>query len=129
MGTASSAPALITSHDIDAPLPREAFQTTGGLSLYLSNKKSNSREEVAGGPPKSSSEVTLSKKAAAASSLQDGFKYRKYGCKKVKGSQYPRNYYRCAFPGCSVKKIEETVLNHQNQPIIQVSVTGTHCHT
>ncbi|KAK4745561.1 hypothetical protein SAY87_011873 [Trapa incisa] len=36
--------------------------------------------------------------------LQDGYKWRKYGKKMVKNSPYPRNYYKCVVEGCSVKK-------------------------
>ena len=37
----------------------------------------------------------------------DGFNWRKYGEKQVKGSDYPRSYYKCSHPGCPVKKIIE----------------------
>lgn len=39
--------------------------------------------------------------------LDDGFHWRKYGQKKVKGSPHPRSYYKCSFSDslCSVKKI------------------------
>ena len=37
----------------------------------------------------------------------DGYHWRKYGEKHVKGSACPRSYYKCSQPGCPVKKIIE----------------------
>ncbi|KAK0602059.1 hypothetical protein LWI29_029955 [Acer saccharum] len=36
--------------------------------------------------------------------LEDGYRWRKYGQKGVKNSPYTRNYYKCSAEGCPVKK-------------------------
>lgn len=37
----------------------------------------------------------------------DGYNWRKYGEKQVKGSPFPRSYYKCSQPGCPAKKVVE----------------------
>ncbi|XP_022750250.1 probable WRKY transcription factor 32 [Durio zibethinus] len=56
----------------------------------------------------------------------DGYRWRKYGQKMVKGNPNPRNYYRCTFAGCPVRKHIETAVNNTNAVII--TYRGVHDH-
>ncbi|KAL8225112.1 hypothetical protein R6Q57_017669 [Mikania cordata] len=56
---------------------------------------------------------------------EDGYNWRKYGQKQVKGSENPRSYYKCTFPNCSMKKKLETDLDGQ---ITEIVYKGNHNH-
>ncbi|XP_004302557.1 PREDICTED: probable WRKY transcription factor 33 [Fragaria vesca subsp. vesca] len=55
----------------------------------------------------------------------DGYNWRKYGQKQVKGSENPRSYYKCTFPNCPTKKKVERSLDGQ---ITQIVYKGSHNH-
>lgn len=56
---------------------------------------------------------------------EDGYKWRKYGEKQVKGSENPRSYYKCTYPYCPVKKkVEKTLDGH----ITEIVYKGSHNH-
>ncbi|KAL4285346.1 hypothetical protein GQ457_16G000890 [Hibiscus cannabinus] len=56
----------------------------------------------------------------------DGYRWRKYGQKMVKGNPNPRNYYRCTSAGCPVRKHIETAEDNTNAVII--TYKGVHDH-
>ncbi|KAI4349220.1 hypothetical protein L6164_009840 [Bauhinia variegata] len=56
----------------------------------------------------------------------DGYNWRKYGQKQVKGSEYPRSYYKCTFPNCPVKKKVERSFDGQIEEIVY---KGEHDHS
>jgi len=63
--------------------------------------------------------------AAGAKTLQDGYNWRKYGQKQVKGSEYPRSYYKCNQSNCQVrKKVERSHDGH----IREIIYKGNHNH-
>ncbi|KAK4353229.1 hypothetical protein RND71_028747 [Anisodus tanguticus] len=58
--------------------------------------------------------------------LDDGFRWRKYGQKKVKSSPFPRSYYRCTTASCGLKKRVERSI--QDPSIVVTTYEGTHTH-
>ncbi|KAJ4725446.1 WRKY transcription factor [Melia azedarach] len=58
-------------------------------------------------------------------SSDDGYNWRKYGQKQVKGSEYPRSYYKCTHPNCQVKKKVER--SHEGH-ITEIIYKGAHNH-
>ncbi|GAB2257626.1 hypothetical protein Droror1_Dr00013786 [Drosera rotundifolia] len=55
----------------------------------------------------------------------DGYNWRKYGQKQVKGSENPRSYYKCSYPNCPTKKKVERSLDGQ---ITEIVYKGNHIH-
>ncbi|XP_077213634.1 WRKY transcription factor WRKY24-like isoform X2 [Tasmannia lanceolata] len=55
----------------------------------------------------------------------DGYNWRKYGQKQMKGSENPRSYYKCTYPNCPTKKKVERSLDGQ---ITEIVYKGTHNH-
>nr|AGZ87836.1 WRKY33-1_1 [Reaumuria trigyna] len=57
---------------------------------------------------------------------EDGYNWRKYGQKQVKGSENPRSYYKCSYPNCPTKKKVETSLIDGS--ITEIVYRGSHNH-
>ncbi|KAL4586784.1 hypothetical protein LXL04_011428 [Taraxacum kok-saghyz] len=56
---------------------------------------------------------------------EDGYNWRKYGQKQVKGSDYPRSYYRCTNQHCPVKKKVE---RSPDGLVTEIIYKGKHSH-
>lgn len=77
-------------------------------------------------PPRSAPLKKYSVKQRESVANDDGYHWRKYGEKHVKGSQHPRNYYRCSHPGCPVKKTVER--DSETGAVLQQTYRGEHNH-
>lgn len=77
-----------------------------------------------------SKSVAVSNKSSGGSNnnkqLEDGYNWRKYGQKQVKGSENPRSYYKCTYSNCSMKKKVERSL--ADGRITQIVYKGAHDH-
>ena len=56
---------------------------------------------------------------------EDGYNWRKYGQKPIKGCKYPRSYYKCTHLNCPVKKKVERSAKGQ---ITEIIYKGAHNH-
>ncbi|XP_028777867.1 probable WRKY transcription factor 20 isoform X2 [Neltuma alba] len=86
---------------------------------------SNPRGNVANGLQASQVEVKDSGISVTERTSDDGYNWRKYGQKHVKGSEFPRCYYKCTHPNCEVKKLFER--SHDGQ-ITEIIYKGSHDH-
>ncbi|XP_057869604.1 probable WRKY transcription factor 10 isoform X2 [Cryptomeria japonica] len=97
---------------------KSAVATTG-LSEGTSKGKDSKRKFERG-------ERYTFKTRSESDTLEDGYKWRKYGRKKVKNSPNPRNYYKCADSQCCVKKRVERDANDKG--IVITTYEGKHNH-
>ncbi|KAF8369419.1 hypothetical protein HHK36_032564 [Tetracentron sinense] len=78
-----------------------------------------------------SSEISHSSQRSQPPSLtvnkqaDDAYNWRKYGQKQVKGSEYPRSYYKCTHSNCPVRKQVERSLDGQ---VTEIIYKGQHNH-
>ncbi|KAK7318181.1 hypothetical protein RJT34_02880 [Clitoria ternatea] len=76
---------------------------------------------------KKSQNKSLVKSVTTAEGLDDSWAWRKYGQKPIKGSPYPRSYYRCSSSkGCLARKQVER--SNLDPSVFLVTYTAEHTH-
>lgn len=91
------------------------------IDSFVSNEQSPSLEDQADGGDTKRDSSSMSVTAPE----EDGYNWRKYGQKQVKGSEFPRSYYKCTHPNCEVKKKVER--SHEGH-ITEIIYKGAHNH-
>lgn len=110
-------------------------ESTTHDSSFISNDASQEQAVPSTSDPRSSLKETTgvsvsdrkyqSPPLATDKSGDDGYNWRKYGQKQVKGSEFPRSYYKCTHPNCPVKKKVER--SPQGQ-VTEIIYKGQHNH-
>ncbi|KAF5838933.1 WRKY DNA-binding domain-containing protein [Dunaliella salina] len=75
-------------------------------------------------PTSSATANSTASKVRAASANEDGYQWRKYGEKIVKGSVNPRSYYKCSTSTCPARKTVERAAG----AIVATEYKGQHNH-
>ncbi|KAL1555406.1 WRKY transcription factor 1-like [Salvia divinorum] len=97
----------------DCPDPKRQKRGTSSADDYVVIRSSSDSRHVV----QTLSEVDL---------VNDGYRWRKYGQKLVKGNPNPRSYYRCSNTGCPVKKHVERASH--DQKLVITTYEGKHVH-
>jgi len=113
---AASAPA-------PAPAPEKKKQTKKKKSSSSSSKKSSDEGSK---KDQAKDTRTVVETESKSDQIDDGYRWRKYGQKLVKGNPYPRSYYKCTFAGCNVRKHVER--SQANPKFIVTTYEGVHTH-
>ncbi|KAK7259848.1 hypothetical protein RIF29_25463 [Crotalaria pallida] len=99
---------------------QRAFGTVGGSVERSAPPEEQADEE---GDQRGNGDSTVA--GVGGTPAEDGYNWRKYGQKQVKGSEYPRSYYKCTHPNCQVKKKVER--SHEGH-ITEIIYKGAHNH-
>lgn len=89
-------------------------------------KKNNSNADATGVDMSTCESRVVVQTSSEVDLVNDGYRWRKYGQKLVKGNTNPRSYYRCSNPGCPVKKHVERA-SHDSKIVI-TTYEGQHDH-
>jgi len=116
----------VPSNELSLSSPVQIVSSGANARVEGDLDELNPRSNIATGLQASQVDNRGSGLAVAAERVSDdGYNWRKYGQKHVKGSEFPRSYYKCTHPNCEVKKLFER--SHDGQ-ITEIIYKGTHDH-
>lgn len=103
----------------------KSHEGNNGNNNLLAEQTHNSFGATEQSPPLDEQHDDGDQKSSGDSTAEDGYNWRKYGQKHVKGSEYPRSYYKCTHQNCPVKKKVER--SHEGH-ITEIIYKGAHNH-
>ncbi|KAL4588933.1 hypothetical protein LXL04_001833 [Taraxacum kok-saghyz] len=108
-------------------VPSESSEMRSEGNNGISSDSKRQKRETEGIPTKTNCEPrVVVQTTSAVDIVNDGYRWRKYGQKLVKGNANPRSYYRCSSAGCPAKKHVERA-SHDEKVVI-TTYEGRHDH-
>ncbi|CAH8391629.1 unnamed protein product [Eruca vesicaria subsp. sativa] len=110
--------------------PQTEYPPSSQVQSFSSGQPQNPTTAPNSSAPRETSDMTIVEHRSQQplnvdKPADDGYNWRKYGQKQVKGSEFPRSYYKCTNPGCPVKKKVERSLDGQ---VTEIIYKGQHNH-
>ncbi|KAI9126921.1 hypothetical protein K1719_002517 [Acacia pycnantha] len=119
----SSSPSLVSVGNMNITVDNAAVQISSPRNPGLKRRKSQAKKVVCIPAPAAANSRPSSGEVVPS----DLWAWRKYGQKPIKGSPYPRGYYRCSSSkGCSARKQVERSRTDPNMLVI--TYTSEHNH-
>ncbi|PKI77478.1 probable WRKY transcription factor 20 isoform X1 [Punica granatum] len=116
----------VSSNDLTLSSPAQEVASGAGGPTDVESNDLNRTEQTDRGIQAVQSDHKVSGPSITSEGLSDdGYNWRKYGQKHVKGSEFPRSYYKCTHPNCEVKKLFE---RSPDGRITEIIYKGTHDH-
>ncbi|PPD80090.1 hypothetical protein GOBAR_DD22967 [Gossypium barbadense] len=115
----------MTHQQAVAQVTAQAAQANSHTQIHADTATSLQDSSVMIKQPSDVSQSDQRSQPASDKHASDGYNWRKYGQKQVKGSEFPRSYYKCTRPGCPVKKKVERSLDGQ---VTEIIYKGQHNH-
>ncbi|KAL4441255.1 hypothetical protein ABPG77_011492 [Micractinium sp. CCAP 211/92] len=109
-----------------APKRRQRSSPTAGTLGMAAQRGPEAAEGAAGTGGGGGDERSVVELETDADGMDDGYRWRKYGQKIVKGNPHPRSYYKCTHPGCNVRKQVER--SGRNARMLVTTYEGNHSH-
>ncbi|XP_031375614.1 probable WRKY transcription factor 20 isoform X1 [Punica granatum] len=123
---ASARDRAVSSDELTLSTPSNLVTSGANPPAEIDSEKSNQKEHLQSEALSTQSDQKGSGSFPGAENLSDdGYNWRKYGQKLVKGSEFPRSYYKCTHPNCEVKKLFE---RSPDGRITEIVYKGTHDH-
>ncbi|KAL8130657.1 hypothetical protein V2J09_019812 [Rumex salicifolius] len=122
----NSPPDSKTSRDLAVKVISMDCQLSKSNVATIEMQQSESNQgEYTGSEYQDGDQKVMDPSGGSVSTSEDGYSWRKYGQKQVKGSEFPRSYYKCTHPSCPVKKKVEH--SHDGQ-VTEIVYKGAHNH-
>ncbi|KAK6151592.1 hypothetical protein DH2020_014227 [Rehmannia glutinosa] len=117
---------LLENEEIPETKKQESSDSDETTEINMEEQKRNSIGELGSNSKPGKKPKYVVHAAGDVGISGDGYRWRKYGQKMVKGNPHPRNYYRCTSAGCPVRKHIERAVD--NVSAVVITYKGVHDH-
>lgn len=114
-----------SSLSIGVPVPQPCQESYTYTTKFEKVEKLQPRRNLDSVVQESHADAVSTPSKTPDKGLEDGYNWRKYGQKLVKGNKFVRSYYKCTYPSCQAKKQVE---RSHDECRSDINYLGNHHH-